>query len=114
MTCAECGSESSLVDRMGVKTVEASVFDMIDLICRKKPVKAIEKPVTVKIRKGFDEDHVNAVEIAKIAEEAGQIKQKIFDEKECQISIQQRLERVNVDISNWSIVQNVLSHKEHP
>ena len=33
--------------------------------------KAIEKPVTVKIRKGFDEQHVNAVEIAKIAEEAG-------------------------------------------
>ena len=33
--------------------------------------KAIKKPVTVKIRKGFDEDHVNAVEIAKIAEEAG-------------------------------------------
>ena len=32
-----------IVDRMGVKTVEASVFDMIDLICRKKPVKAIEK-----------------------------------------------------------------------
>ena len=34
-------------------------------------VKAIEKPVTVKIRKGFDADHVNAVEIAKIIEEAG-------------------------------------------
>ncbi|MCI8484178.1 MAG: tRNA dihydrouridine synthase DusB [Lachnospiraceae bacterium] len=34
-------------------------------------VKAIQKPVTVKIRKGFDEDHINAVEIAKIAEEAG-------------------------------------------
>ena len=34
-------------------------------------VKAIEKPVTVKIRKGFDEAHVNAVEMAKIAEEAG-------------------------------------------
>ena len=33
--------------------------------------KAIEKPVTIKIRKGFDEQHVNAVEIAKIAEEAG-------------------------------------------
>ena len=32
---------------------------------------AIEKPVTVKIRKGFDEAHVNAVEIAKIAEAAG-------------------------------------------
>lgn len=34
-------------------------------------VKAIRKPVTVKIRKGFDEAHVNAVEIAKIAEAAG-------------------------------------------
>lgn len=34
-------------------------------------VKAIQKPVTVKIRKGFDEEHVNAVEIARIAEEAG-------------------------------------------
>ena len=34
-------------------------------------VKAIQKPVTVKIRKGFDEAHVNAVEIARIAEDAG-------------------------------------------
>ena len=34
-------------------------------------VKAIKKPVTVKIRKGFDDEHINAVEIAKIAEEAG-------------------------------------------
>lgn len=32
---------------------------------------AIGKPVTVKIRKGFDEGHVNAVEIAKIAEASG-------------------------------------------
>lgn len=36
-----------------------------------KTVKAISKPVTVKIRKGFDEAHVNAVEIAKAAEAAG-------------------------------------------
>lgn len=36
-----------------------------------KTVKAIKKPVTVKIRKGFDEDHINAVEMAKILEEAG-------------------------------------------
>ena len=34
-------------------------------------VKAVKKPVTVKIRKGFDEGHVNAVEIAKIAQENG-------------------------------------------
>jgi len=37
----------------------------------KATVKAIQKPVTVKIRKGFNEQSVNAVEIAKIAEEAG-------------------------------------------
>ena len=36
-----------------------------------KTVKAIKKPVTVKIRKGFDEQCVNAVEMAKIAEANG-------------------------------------------
>ena len=36
-----------------------------------KTVKAIKKPVTVKIRKGFDENHINAVEMAKIAEASG-------------------------------------------
>ena len=34
-------------------------------------VKAVKKPVTVKIRKGFDEEHCNAVEIARIAEACG-------------------------------------------
>lgn len=34
-------------------------------------VKAIKKPVTIKIRKGFSEQAVNAVEIAKIAEGCG-------------------------------------------
>lgn len=34
-------------------------------------VKAIEKPVTVKIRKGFDDQNINAVEIAKIIEDSG-------------------------------------------
>ena len=33
--------------------------------------KAIDIPVTVKMRKGWDKDHVNAVEVAKICEEAG-------------------------------------------
>ena len=42
------------------------VYELVSAV-----VKAIKKPVTVKIRKGFDEDHVNAVEIAKIIEEAG-------------------------------------------
>lgn len=34
-------------------------------------VKAINKPVTVKIRKGFDDTCINAVEMAKIIEDAG-------------------------------------------
>ena len=36
-----------------------------------KLVKAIKKPVTVKIRKGFDDTCINAVKIAKIAEGCG-------------------------------------------
>ena len=36
-----------------------------------RTVRAVRKPVTVKIRKGFDDAHVNAVEIARIVEEAG-------------------------------------------
>ena len=34
-------------------------------------VRSVKKPVTVKFRKGFDDEHVNAVEIAKIAESCG-------------------------------------------
>lgn len=34
-------------------------------------VDSVDKPVTVKIRKGWDEQHVNAVEIAGLAERAG-------------------------------------------
>lgn len=36
-----------------------------------KTAAAVQKPVTVKIRKGFDGAHVNAVEIARIAQESG-------------------------------------------
>ena len=42
------------------------VYDIVYAIKR-----AIKKPVSVKIRKGFDEAHVNAPEIALAAEEAG-------------------------------------------
>lgn len=54
------GEGSALMKQPGL------VYEIVN-----KTVKAISKPVTVKIRKGFDDDHVNAVEIAKIAEEAG-------------------------------------------
>lgn len=37
----------------------------------RKTSKAIKKPLTVKIRKGFDDSCINAVEIAKIIEDAG-------------------------------------------
>ncbi|MBO5329603.1 MAG: tRNA dihydrouridine synthase DusB [Anaerotignum sp.] len=37
----------------------------------KSLVESQSKPVTIKFRKGFDDDHVNAVEIAKIAEANG-------------------------------------------
>lgn len=37
----------------------------------RKTARAIRKPVTVKIRKGFDDSCINAVEIAKIIEDAG-------------------------------------------
>jgi tRNA-dihydrouridine synthase B len=40
--------------------------EIINRVC-----KSTDKPVTVKIRKGFDETSVNAVEIARIAEENG-------------------------------------------
>ena len=33
--------------------------------------RVLKKPVTVKFRKGFDDDHINAVEFAKMAESAG-------------------------------------------
>lgn len=33
--------------------------------------KAVKKPLTVKIRMGFDQEHINAVEIAKIIEDSG-------------------------------------------
>lgn len=36
-----------------------------------KMVKAVQKPITIKIRSGFDDAHINAVEIAKIAESCG-------------------------------------------
>lgn len=37
----------------------------------RKTARAIQKPVTVKIRRGFDDTCINAVEIAKIIEDAG-------------------------------------------
>lgn len=42
------------------------VYDIVHAV-----VEAVSVPVTVKIRSGWDEDHINAVEIAKVCERAG-------------------------------------------
>ena len=42
------------------------VFDIVSSV-----VKAVPVPVTVKIRSGFDQEHINAVEVAKLIEKAG-------------------------------------------
>ncbi len=54
------GEGSALMKNPGL------VYDIVN-----KTVKAISKPVTVKIRKGFDDSHINAAEIARVIEEAG-------------------------------------------
>ena len=57
-----------------VNNGEGSALMKIPLLAGKiieKTAKAIQKPLTVKIRKGFDDAHVNAVEMAKIAQESG-------------------------------------------
>ena len=41
-------------------------FAVLEMMAR-----LLEKPLTVKFRKGYDEQHVNAVEFAKMAEQAG-------------------------------------------
>lgn len=90
------GSEPELMSEMA-KKIEALPFAILDInmgcpvpkvvnngegsALMKNPVlagriiectaKAIQKPVTVKIRKGFDMNSVNAVELARVAAESG-------------------------------------------
>lgn len=90
------GSEPDIMAEIA-KRVEERPFDIIDVnmgcpvpkvvnngegsALMKNPVlagkiidamaSAIKKPLTIKIRKGFDEEHVNAVEMARIAQESG-------------------------------------------
>lgn len=42
------------------------IYDIVSSI-----VKNVKKPVTVKIRSGFDKEHINAVEVARLIEKAG-------------------------------------------
>lgn len=91
-----CGSRPEIAGR-AAKMIEELGFDVVDLNCGcpvdkvtkdgsgsgmlKTPrligdvisnmVAAVKIPVTVKIRAGWDEEHINAAEITRIAEEAG-------------------------------------------
>ena len=91
------GSDPDIMGDMAAKLDEERSFDIIDVnmgcpvpkivnnhegsALMKNPhlvekilkniVSKVQKPVTIKIRKGFDEEHINAVEIAKIAEDCG-------------------------------------------
>ena len=90
------GSDTEIMSEMA-KKIEERPFDILDInmgcpvpkvvnngdgsALMKNPVlagkiiektaRAIKKPVTVKIRKGFDDAHINAVEMAKVAEASG-------------------------------------------
>lgn len=91
------GSDPDIMAEIGMKLAEEHPFDIIDVnmgcpvpkvvnngegsALMKNPelvekilssmVKKIKKPVTIKIRKGFNDESVNATEIAKIAEQCG-------------------------------------------
>ncbi len=91
------GSDADIMADMAARLAEERSFDIIDInmgcpvpkivnnhegsALMKNPklverildrmVKKVNKPVTIKIRKGFDGQSVNAVEIAKIAEACG-------------------------------------------
>lgn len=91
------GSEPEIMGDMARKLEEERDFDIIDVnmgcpvpkivnnhegsalmrepelvaAILKNIVSKVTKPVTIKIRKGFDDAHVNAVEIAKVAEDCG-------------------------------------------
>lgn len=91
------GSDADIMADMATKLADEQDFDIIDVnmgcpvpkivnnyegsALMREPrlveqiltamVKKVNKPVTIKIRKGFDENNVNAVEISKIAENCG-------------------------------------------
>lgn len=61
-------------------------------------VKSVSVPVTVKIRSGWDEEHINAVEVARICEEAGA----------SAIAIHARTRNQGYSgVANWDIIKKV-------
>lgn len=116
-----CGSKP-LIAAAAAKIVEDLGFDVIDLNCGcpvdkvikdgsgsgllRNPecigeivsamVAAVHIPVTVKIRSGWDEQHLNAAQITKIAEQAGA----------CAITVHGRTRKQGYEgVANWEIIR---------
>ncbi len=69
------------------------VYKIVKATCN-----AINKPVTVKIRKGFDENSVTAVDVAKAAQEGGA----------CAVSVHGRLAKQYYSgVADWDIIAKV-------
>ena len=67
--------------------------------------KAINKPVTIKIRRGFDEARVNAVEIAHIAQESGAAAVAVHGRTR---------EQYYAGKADWEIIRQVKDHVTMP
>lgn len=118
------GSDPDIMGDMAAKLSEERTFDIIDVnmgcpvpkivnnhegsALMKNPrlvgeivhniVSKVQKPVTIKIRKGFEESNVNAVEIAKIAEANGAAAVAVHGRTR---------EQYYSGIADWSIIAQV-------
>lgn len=71
------------------------IYDIVNAV-----VKSVHVPVTVKIRSGWDEAHINAVEVAKVCEKAGA----------SAIAVHARTRAQGYSgAADWSIIKNVVN-----